>query len=104
VAKYQIDADFALIGADAPRLKEATNVLAIAERPKSIEEYDETFCGKRLIEIVPFYDENNKLEAPQEQWIFVFGSPMHRLYAEAGYAVKTTPAEKLLAEGYNIRF
>jgi hypothetical protein len=103
-AQAAIDADFALIGADAPKLKEATNVLAIAERPKTIEEYDETFVGKRMIEIVPFYDEAGKLEAPQEQWEFVFGSPMHRLYADAGFAVKAVQAEKLLAEGYNNSF
>jgi len=76
------------------------NVLAVAERPKSVEEFEETFGGRRLVEAVLFFDENGTLLPPLDGIVIVKGSEVDRLYNEAGVQHATTPASDLLAQGY----
>lgn len=94
-----IDADFNLAIEDKT-VQQATNVLAVAERPKSVAEFEERFGGKRLVECVYFYDAENKLQPPIDGVVIVEGSSAHKLYSEAGIEVGTTPASELIAKGY----
>ena len=94
-----VDVDFVNVdGTDtAP---EQTNVLAVAERPASVAEFEQTFGGRRLVEAVYFYDDDGRLLPPLEGIVIVAGSSADRTYNEAGIAHATTPASHLIAEGY----
>jgi hypothetical protein len=93
-----VDVDFLQV--DDVKAPEQTNVFAVAERPKSVEEFEETFGGRRLVECVLFYDENGTLLPPLDGIVIVKGSEVDRLYNEAGIQHTTTPASDLLAQGY----
>ncbi len=93
-----VDVDFLQV--DDVKAPAQTNVLAVAERPKSVEEFEETFGGRRLVEAVLFYDEDGRLLPPLDGIVIVEGSEVDRLYNEAGIQHATTPASDLLAQGY----
>jgi hypothetical protein len=93
-----VDVDFLTV--DDVQAPQQTNVLAVAERPKSVQEFEETFGGRRLVEAVLFYDENGTLLPPLADIVIVQGSEIDRLYIEAGIEHATTPASELLAHGY----
>ena len=93
-----LDADFTPIEDEKPL--EPTNILAVAEEPETVEEYERTFGGKRLVEAILFYAEDGTLMAPLPEIVIVEGSSIHRTYQEAGIEVDTVPASQLLAEGY----
>jgi hypothetical protein len=93
-----VDVDFLQV--DDVQAPQQTNVLAVAERPKSVQEFEETFGGRRLVEAVLFYDENGTLLPPLTDIVIVQGSEVDRLYTEAGIEHATTPASELLAQGY----
>jgi len=93
-----VDVDFLTV--DDVQAPQQTNVLAVAERPKSVQEFEETFGGRRLVEAVLFYDENGTLLPPLADIVIVQGSEVDCLYTEAGIEHATTPASELLAQGY----
>jgi len=93
-----VDVDFLTV--DDVQAPQQTNVLAVAERPKSVQEFEETFGGRRLVEAVLFYDENGTLLPPLADNVIVQGSEVDCLYTEAGIEHATTPASELLAQGY----
>ncbi len=93
-----LDADFTPVDDEKPL--EPTNILAVAEEPETVEEYERTFGGKRLVEAILFYAEDGTLLAPLPEIVIVEGSSIHRTYQEAGIEVDTVPASQLLAEGY----
>jgi hypothetical protein len=96
---YQVlDADFTPIDDEKPL--EPTNVLAVAEEPETVEEYERTFGGKRLVEAILFYGEDETLMAPLPEITIVEGSSVHRAYQQAGIEVDAVPASQLLAQGY----
>ena len=68
-----VDVDFVSLDAK-PEAPEQTNVLAVAVRPKSVEEFEETFGGRRLVEAVLFYDEDGRLLPPLDGIVIVQGS------------------------------
>ncbi len=100
-----IDADFTAIedstDSDAPP---PTNVLAVADRALSVEEYEQTFGGRRLVECTLFYDQDGELMPPLPQLVIVAGSPIDKAYSDAGIAHSVTPAKDLLAKGYVNQF
>ncbi len=51
-----LDADFTPVEDEKPL--EPTNILAVAEEPETVEEYERTFGGKRLVEAILFYAED----------------------------------------------
>jgi len=57
-----LDADFTPVDDEKPL--EPTNILAVAEEPETVEEYERTFGGKRLVEAILFYAEDGTLLAP----------------------------------------
>ena len=93
-----LDADFTPV--DEERASEPVNVLAVAEEPETVEEYEQTFGGKRLVEAILFYAEDKRLMAPLPEIVIVEGSSIHRAYQEAGIEVDAVPAPQLLAQGY----
>jgi hypothetical protein len=93
-----VDVDF--INVDDVAAPEQTNVLAVAERPASVQDFEETFGGRRLVECVYFYDDDNRLLPPLDGIVIVAGSSADRLYNEAGIAHATTPARELIEAGY----
>ena len=93
-----VDVDF--INVDDMQALEQTNVLAVAEPPKSVADFEETFGGRQLVECVYFYDEDGRLLPPLDGIVIIAGSSADRLYNEAGIAHATTPASDLLAQGY----
>jgi len=93
-----LDADFTPIDEEKPL--EPTNVLAVAEEPGTVEEYERTFGGKRLVEAILFYAEDKTLMAPLPEIVIVENSSVHRAYQEAGIEVDAVPASDLLAQGY----
>jgi hypothetical protein len=93
-----LDVDFTPIDEEKPL--EPTNVLAVAEEPETVEEYERTFGGKRLVEAILFYAEDKTLMAPLPEIVIVKGSSIHRAYQEAGIEVDAVPASQLLAQGY----
>ena len=93
-----VDVDF--INVDDVKAPEQTNVLAVGERPKSVQDFEETFGGRRLVECVYFYDDDNRLLPPLDGIVIVNGSSADRLYNEHGIDHATTPASDLIAQGY----
>jgi hypothetical protein len=93
-----LDADFTPIDDEEPL--EPVNVLAVAEEPETVEEYERTFGGKRLVEAILFYGEDKTLMAPLPEIVIVEGSSVHRAYQEAGIEVDAVPASQMLAQGY----
>jgi hypothetical protein len=93
-----LDVDFTPI--DDEKAAEPVNVLAVAEEPETVEEYEQTFGGKRLVEALLFYAEDKTLHAPAPGIVIVEGSSIHRAYQEAGIEVDAVPASALLAQGY----
>jgi hypothetical protein len=79
---------------------EPTNILMVADEPETVEEYERTFGGKRLVEAILFYAEDGTLMAPLPEIVIVEGSSVHRTYQEAGIEVETVPASQLLAQGF----
>ena len=96
--------DFTMLAETPELVKPPTNILAVAEKCSSIEEFDATYGGKRLIEGQLFYETDGSLQAPLSHIVIVFGSELHRKYSEAGIAVKTVSAEPLIAQGYENNF
>jgi hypothetical protein len=94
-----LDVDFTPI-LDEEKVAEPTNVLMIADEPETVEEYERTFGGKRLVEALLFYAEDKTLLAPVPEIVIVEGSSIHRTYQEAGIEVDAVPASQLLAQGY----
>ncbi len=93
-----VDVDFVNVDqVDAP---EQTNVLAVAERPASVQDFEETFGGRRLVECVYFFDDDGRLLPPLEGIVIVKGSSADRLYNEHGIEHATTPARELIEAGY----
>lgn len=93
-----LDADFTPVEDEKPL--EPTNILMVADEPETVEEYERTFGGKRLVEAILFYAEDKTLLAPLPEIIIVEGSSIHRAYQEAGIEVDAVPASRLLAQGY----
>jgi hypothetical protein len=93
-----LDVDFTPI--EEEKAAEPTNVLLIADEPETVEEYERTFGGKRLVEAILFYAEDKTLMAPLPEIVIVEGSSIHRAYQEAGIEVNAVPASQLLAQGY----
>jgi hypothetical protein len=93
-----VDVDFLTV--DDVEAPEKTNVLAVANPPSSVQEFEETFGGRRLVEAVLFYSEAGQLLPPLDGIVIVTGSPIHQAYREAGIEVQTTPASDLIREGY----
>jgi hypothetical protein len=93
-----LDVDFTPI--EEEKAAEPTNVLMIADEPETVEEYERTFGGKRLVEALLFYAEDKTLLAPVPEIVIVEGSSIHRAYQEAGIEVDAVPASQLLAQGY----
>jgi hypothetical protein len=93
-----LDVDFTPI--DEEKAAEPTNVLMIADEPETVEEYERTFGGKRLVEAILFYAEDRTLMAPLPEIVIVEGSSIHRAYQEAGIEVDAVPVSQLLAQGY----
>ena len=102
-AQQQQQNDFARLTSMSDEAALATNVLAASERAASVEQFDATFGGKRLIEAVLFF-EGETLLPPLAHVIIVFGSSIHREYAKHGIAVKTVDATELIAQGYRNNF
>jgi hypothetical protein len=94
-----LDVDFTPI-LDEEKVAEPTNVLMIADEPETVEEYERTFGGKRLVEALLFYAEDKTLLAPVPEIVIVEGSSIHREYQKAGIEVDAVPASQLLAQGY----
>ena len=92
--------DVSFITVDDVQVPEQTNVLAVAEAPKSVAEFEETFGGRRLVEAVLFYDENGRLLPPLDGIVIVKGSEIDNLYNEAGIEHATTAASELIRQGY----
>ena len=96
-----IDADFTAIedstDSEAPP---PTNVLAVADRALSVEEFEQTFGGKRLVECTLFYDQDGELMPPLPELIVVAGSSIDKAYSDAGIVHAVIPAKDLLAKGY----
>jgi hypothetical protein len=92
--------DVSFITVDDIEAPPATNVLAVAEKPTSVQDFEETFGGRRLVECVYFFDETGKLLPPLDGIVIVAGSSADRLYNEAGIQHTTTPASDLIREGY----
>jgi hypothetical protein len=93
-----LDADFTPVEEDT-RI-EPTNILMVADEPETVEEYERTFGGKRLVEAILFFAEDKTLLAPLPEIVIVEGSSIHRAYQEAGIEVDAVPASHLLAQGY----
>ena len=92
-----LDTDFTPVDEDA---SEPVSVLAVAEPPETVAEFEETFGGKRLVEAILFYTEDKKLLPPLADIVIVEGSSIHRTYVEAGIEVDAVPAAPLIAQGY----
>lgn len=93
------DTDFTMIG-DAPEDAPAPNVLAVADRPASVAEYEQQFGGKRLVEATLFYDADDKLLPPSPEIVIVEGSPIDKAYWDAGIEHRVTSPQSLIAKGY----
>jgi hypothetical protein len=93
------DADFTLIG-EAPEDVPAPNVLAVADRPASVAEYEQQFGGKRLVEATLFYDGDGKLLPPLPEIVIVEGSPIDQAYNDAGIEHRVTSPQSLVGKGY----
>jgi hypothetical protein len=93
-----LDLDFTPV--DEEKRSDPTNVLMIADEPETVEEYERTFGGKRLVEAILFYAEDGTLLAPLPEIVIVHGSSIHRAYQEAGIEVDAVPAAQLLAQSY----
>jgi hypothetical protein len=72
----------------------------VADEPESVEDFERTFGGKRLVEAILFYAEDGTLLPPLAEIVIVEGSSIHRTYQEAKVEVDTVPASELLAKGY----
>jgi hypothetical protein len=92
-----LDADFTPIDEDA---SEPVNVLAVAEPPETVEEFEAAFGGKRLVEAILFYTEDKKLLPPLADIVIVEGSSVHKAYVAAGIEVEAVPAAQLLEWGF----
>ena len=92
-----LDADFTPVDDEKPL--EPTNILMVADEPETVEEYERTFGGKRLVEAILFYAEDGTLWPRSPEIVIVEGSSIHRAYQEAGIEVETVPASQLLAQG-----
>ena len=92
-----LDADFTPIDEEQG---EPANVLAVAEPPETVEEFEETFGGKRLVEAILFYTEDGTLLPPLADIVIVEGSSVHRKYQEAGIEVEAVPAAQLIEWGF----
>ena len=92
-----LDADFTPVDEEQ---SEPTNILMVAEAPETVEEFEETFGGKRLVEAILFYAEDKTLLPPLADIVIVEGSSVHRAYQEAGIEVDAVPAGELIAQGY----
>jgi hypothetical protein len=93
-----LDADFTPV--EEEKRSEPNNVLMVADEPETVEEYERTFGGKRLVEAILFYAEDGTLMAPLPEIVIVEGSSIHRAYQEAGIEVETVPASQMLAQGF----
>jgi hypothetical protein len=93
-----LDVDFTPV--EDEKRGEPTNVLMVADEPETVEEYERTFGGKRLVEAILFYAEDKTLMAPLSEIVIVEGSSIHRAYQEAGIEVDAVPARDLLAQGF----
>jgi hypothetical protein len=93
------DADFTMIS-EAPEEVPAPNVLAVADRPATVAEYEQQFGGKRLVEATLFYDADGKLLPPLPEIVIVEGSPIDKAYSEAGIEHPVTSPQALIAKGY----
>jgi hypothetical protein len=93
-----LDVDF--VNVDDVAAPEQTNVLAVAERPASVAEFEQMFGGRRLVECVYFYDDDGRLLPPLDGIVIVQGSSADRLYNEHGIQHATTPARELIEAGF----
>jgi hypothetical protein len=93
-----LDVDFTPV--EEEKRSEPTNILMVADEPETVEEYERTFGGKRLVEAILFYAEDKALMAPLPEIVIVEGSSIHRAYQEAGIEVDAVPARDLLAQGF----
>ncbi|MGO9686522.1 MAG: hypothetical protein ACLPTZ_28770 [Beijerinckiaceae bacterium] len=92
-----LDADFTPVDEEHT---EPTNVLAVAEPPETVAQFEEVFGGKRLVEAILFFAEDGALLPPLADIVIVEGSSIHRTYVEAGIEVDAVPAAPLIAQGY----
>jgi hypothetical protein len=94
------EADFTMLAETPEQVKPPTNVLAVAARPASVEDYERRFGGKRLVEGTLFYDADGRLLPPQPDIVIVDDSALDRAYTAAGMAHRVTSAEFLIKQGY----
>jgi hypothetical protein len=94
------DADFDVLAENPEAVALPTNVLAVAAPCESVEEYEEVFGGRRLVEGTLCFGEDGKLLPPRSEIIIVEGSSLDREYAAAGIAHSVTTPESLIAQGY----
>jgi hypothetical protein len=94
------DADFTIISEAPEGAPPPTNVLAVAERPASVADYEQQFGGKRLVEATLFYGADGQLLPPLPEIVVVNGSPIDQAYTDAGIEHHVTSAQSLLAKGY----
>jgi hypothetical protein len=99
-----IDSDFTTLVEAPGSVAPPKNVLAVAAPPNSVEAYEETFAGKRLIEATLFYDGSGQLQPPLPHVVIVEGSSLDRAYTEAGIEHRVTSPEHLIRQGYRNRF
>jgi len=94
------EADFTMLAETPEQIKPPKNVLAIAARPATVEEYERQFGGKRLVEGTLFYDATGRLLPPQPDIVIVDDSKLDRAYTAAGILHPVTSAEFLIKQGY----
>lgn len=93
-------ADFTVLAESPEQIKPPTNVLAVAARPATVEEYERQFGGKRLVEGTLFYDSDGSLLPPQPDIVIVDDSELDRAYTAAGIRHQVTSAEFLIKQGF----
>lgn len=100
VPKQIEDADFTTINEAPEDAPPPTNVLAVADRPASVAEYEAQFGGKRLVEATLFYGADGRLLPPLPEIVIVEGSAIDQAYSDAGLEHRVTSAQSLIAKGY----
>jgi len=94
------DADFTMISEAAEDASPPTNVLAVADRPASVAQYEQQFGGRRLVEATLFYGADGQLLPPLPEIVIVEGSPIDQAYTDAGIEHRVISAQSVIAKGY----
>jgi hypothetical protein len=94
------EADFTVLAETPEQIKPPTNVLAVAARPASVEEFERQFGGKRLVEGTLFYGSHGELLPPHPDIVIVEGSALDLAYNAAEIPHRVTTAQTLVKQGY----